>query len=66
MFSVMIRALLSLQIKKTVPAFARKMMMPSPKLTTDKVSTADFRQIVLSWEGEVPSGQTLQVAPFPT
>ena len=62
----MILALLSLQVNMAIPATARMMTMLSTKLAIEKVSTADFWQIVLSVEGKVPSGQTLQVTPFPT
>ena len=39
--------------------------MQSVKLTTDKMSTADFWHMLLSKEGEVPSGQTMQIDPVP-
>jgi hypothetical protein len=62
----MILACLSLQMKMTIPITAARRSTESNVFTTERISTEDFWQMVLSADGEVPSGQTLQVAPFPT
>ena len=49
-----------------IPITVTMARMQRIRLDTDRESTAGFWQIVLSCDGVVPSGQTLQVAPFPT
>ena len=62
----MFLSLRSLHIVAITPITMVMDKMQRIRLDTDRESTADFWQIVLSCDGVVPSGQTLHVAPFPT
>ena len=63
--SAMAFSLLSFQVMRRFPVNMRRRRMQSVRLTTDRASTADFWHMLLSKEGEVPSGQTIQIDPVP-
>ena len=63
--SVIALSLLSFQVIRRFPITMTRRRMQSVRLTTDRMSTADFWHMLLFFEGDVPSGQTLHVTPFP-